>query len=251
MRFPKTLTCCCLLAVSAATLVHSQDNSDAQQKALDALRQYTAEKEGKSSKPLTTKPVQKSNDDAVTKELEQKAREAAKPAQPAVAVPAAAPMVAKSTATPAAASPVAETEQERKAREALDVLRRGTTEPRGQALTAKTTAEQHDNAEAAARAALEASYAAVPTGNTISPDLESKARTSLDALTAQKPMPTASTVAAPSTPTPAPTTQVAVVSKPKPQTRKEKLNDLLELYMNNAITARQYHDQRAALIASN
>jgi len=239
------------LAVSAATLVHSQDSSDAQQKALEALRQYTAEKEGKSSKPLTTKPVQKSNDAAATKELEQKAREAAKPkqAQPAVAAPVAAPVVTKTVTTPAAASPVAETEQERKAREALDTLRRTAAEPKAQAMTSTPPAEQHDNAEAAARAALEASYAAVPTGNTISPDLENKARTSLDALAVQKPTPTASNVAAPSTPVPS--AQVAVVSKPKPQTHKEKLNRLLELYMGNAITARQYHDQRAALIASN
>jgi hypothetical protein len=236
MRFPKTLTYCCILAVGTATATFAQDNSDAQQKALDALRQYTAEKEGKTSKPLTTQPVKKADDAAIAKELEQKAREAAqpKPAEPPAAAPAAAavvaaPVVTKTTPPPAASSDSIETERERKAREALDALRRGGAE--GQSQQALTTtapaANTEASREAAALAALEASYRK---------EQAAKAAAPVAAATAT------ATTTAPAT---------AAMSKPMPKTRKEKLNDLLELYMDNAITPRQYHDQRAALIAGN
>lgn len=219
MRFPKTLTYCCLLAIGTATLSFAQDSSDAQQKALDALRQYTAEKEGKTAAPLTTKPVQKSEDDAAAKELERKAREAARqkqqqeqPKEPAPPKAAPAPVTASTQSVDA--------DKERKAREALDALRRESATT--QALTAKTPATQPVNQEETAREALESSYSSTP------------AKTAAPAVTKS-----------------APPQQMTVTAKPQPKTRKEKLNDLLELYMANTITPREYHARRATLIAGN
>lgn len=230
------LTYCCILAVGAATAAFAQDNSAAQQKALDALRQFTAEKEGKTTKPLTTKP----KDDAIAKELEQKAREQAGKAPAATQAPAAkpvaAPVVTKAATTTTTKSQGIETEQERKAREALDALRRGASEPQPKALTATTTAAPVSNVskEDAARAALAASYAKpAPAAETVAPKAAASMATTKKAAT--------TTTAAP----------MAVMSQPKPKTLKEKLNDLLELYMDNSITPRQYHDQRAALVAGN
>ena len=81
-----------------------------------------------------------------------------------------------------------------------------------------------DDKEAAARAALEAQYQAAPAGQ------------SLDAATTQP------SVAA---------TAPAAVAKPAPKTKKEKLADLLELYKDNSITPREYHEQRAMIMAGN
>ena len=217
MRFPKTLTVCCLFAGFSATTTFAQD-ADAQQRALDALRQYTAEKEGRASTGLTTEPTPDA-DSAAQKELEQKAREAAVEQQPEPA----------QTATD-------ETEQERRAREALDDLRRADPEPAGNTSTVVVTEAPGNDKEAAARAALEAQYDAAPADNTLEPTLEQQARQQLDAMTTQ---------------TDVPTSTQQVMAKPKPKTKKEKLADLLELYMDNSITPREYHDQRAMIIAGN
>ena len=53
------------------------------------------------------------------------------------------------------------------------------------------------------------------------------------------------------TQTDVPTSTQQVMTKPKPKTKKEKLADLLELYKDNSITPREYHDQRAMILAGN
>lgn len=242
MRFPKTLTYCCVLAVGTAVVCVAQTDAEQQDKALNALRQFTAEKEGQASRGLTTRPVQESDDAAITKELEQKAREAISQQEQApqteekpVVVPTAAPTATTTTSTQESSI---DTNEERTARGALDELRRADAPvAEQQSVTAKTSPGNPANQETAVRAALDESYTSVPTDNTLSPGLEGGARATLESMASGTAVATSG--------------QSAVMAKPKPMTRKEKLNDLLEQYMDNTITPREYHQQRATIIAGN
>lgn len=268
MRFPKTLTFTCLLAVG--TSVGYSQTADQQEKALRALHQYISQQESKtpakSSPPPVAKPATANQEDAARKALE-KMEEGKTPAAASTAT------AVTTSATPSALP----SDEERKARAALDELRRAgarqatpttsapavVTTPAPQ--TTVQTVKSQPTPTPTPAPAVEVTTA---TPSALPADKEAKARAALEALAganAAQPMETQPAVAA-STPqaeqpkpeatslTPAPLKEekeMPLAESTAAMSKKEKLQQILNLYIADQISPREYHERRAAILAGN
>lgn len=272
MRFPKTLTFTCLLTVG--TSVGFSQTADLQEKALRALRESIAADEShpkaaqSHSQPAATNqnqaPSSQDKIDAAQKALERM----------------------EGTSSGAASSKAISEERERKARGALDELRRAGEQPKP---VKQSGAPLTDTEEQKARTVLTQSYSgstAPGGGSTLTPDQEAKARAALERLegpgvattsspaavapveppaaqppqvvpavaatapSTQAPAATAPSQAAPSTATTA-SAQVPIAVPPAEMNRNQKLQQILDLYIADKISPREYHEKRAAILAGN
>lgn len=266
MRFPKTLTFSCLLVVGAA--VGYTQTAEQQEKALRSLRQFIAEKEtAPSSAPKAQTPAPVAQPAPAEEDKVKAAQQALENLRGSGQTGQASP------------SSLAE-EKERKARAALDELRRSGARPAAPLTAttsgAATTSPLTDTLEQKARTALSQAYTGTTPGAELPSDAESRARAALEQLRnqttavaavptteAQQPATSAfpTTVAATPAPAAAQPTAVAtsqpVAETPAPAatpvavTKKDKLQEILELYVADQITPREYHDRRARILAGN
>ena len=110
--------------------------------------------------------------------------------------------------------------------------------------------------------------AAVPvaTSSPLPQSAEDKARAALNQLRATEPVVAAVPAVAPPARSPKqgtaaskvapaaksePTAPAVAAAPPVATTKKEKLQEILELYIADQITAREYHDRRATILAGN
>lgn len=240
--------------------------AEQQEKALRSLRQFIAEKE------TAPAAAPKAQSPAPVTQPAPAAEDKVKAAQQALEN-----LRGSGQTGQASPSSLAE-EKERKARAALDELRRSGARP-ATPLTATTsgaatTSPLTDTQEQKARTALSQSYTGAAPGDALPSDAESRARAALERLRNQQPavaaVPAPAATPAPpvvaATPAaaaaqpatapaslpvvePAPTSAAAV--DPVAVTKKDKLQEILELYIADQITPREYHDRRAQILAGN
>jgi hypothetical protein len=265
MRFPKTLTFSCLLVVGAA--VGYSQTAEQQEKALRTLRQFIAEKEAAPAAPRAQTPPPVAQPAPATEDKVKAAQQTLE-------------NLRGSGQTGQVSPSSLPEDKERKARAALDELRRSGARPAAP-LTA-TTSPLTDTQEQKARTALSQVYTGAAPGSTLPADAESRARAALEQLRNQQPAvaavpapaqaPVAPAAAAPARPAvvatpaaaaaqpaaaPASLTVVEPAPTPAPAatpvalTKKDKLQEILELYIADQITPREYHDRRAQILAGN
>ena len=276
MRFPKTLTFSCLLVVGAA--VGYTQTAEQQEKALRSLRQFIAEKE------TAPRPAPQAQTPAPIAQPAPAAEDKVKAAQQALENLRGSGQTGQTGQ--ASPSSLAE-EKERKARAALDELRRSGARPAAP-LTATTSGAATespltDTQEQKARTALGQSYTGATPGDALPSDAESRARAALERLRSQPaavaavpapavqqpvaspaatpapPVVAATPAAAAAQPAAAPASLTVVEPAPIPVpaatpvavTKKDKLQEILELYIADQITPREYHDRRAQILAGN
>lgn len=263
MRFPKTLTFSCLLVVGAA--VGYTQTAEQQEKALRSLRQFIAEKEAAPAAPRTQTPPPVAQPAPADEDKVKAAQQALENLRGSGQTGQASP------------SSLAE-DKERKARAALDELRRSGTRPAAPLTAttsgAATTSPLTDTQEQKARTALSQAYTGAAPGGTLPADAESRARAALEQLRNQpaavaavpapaatpgQPVVAATPAAAAAQPATAPASLAVVEPAPTPAptatpvavTKKDKLQEILELYIADQITPREYHDRRAQILAGN
>jgi len=253
MRFPTLLTFSCLLVVGTA-VGHTQ-TAEQQEKALRSLRNYIAEQEGRSGAPATAKGATAEQTPSLTTEQESAARQSLEQLRTGSA-----PQDRSlAQATPSTLSE----DNERKARQALDELRRsgGPSGP-GATTSAAPPAGLSDAAEQKARAALVQNYNGTATSSTsapISSDQETRARSALDRMRGAEGAPAAPVVATTGTQHTVATTSAAssdstalpLVRPAGGSSRDAQLQEILDLYIADRISAREYHERRAKILSGN